>query len=464
MSIPDPSGSRTEGLPPTELELSRPGEEQTDVVSIAELANYIGQDVAVAGWVVHWRSSGRIAFVVLRDGTGTVQVVFRRPPAASAEAREEAKDPVPHFAVETALRIEGRVRSDPRAPSGVEIEGTAWTVVGESDGEYPIQPKAHGVDYLLDWRHLWIRTPRQAAILRLRAAVGRAVRWFFDQAGFVAVDPPVLTPTAAEGTTTLFPVDYFGERAYLSQSGQLYLEALAMALGRVYAFGPTFRAERSKTRRHLVEFWMVEPEMAFCTFEENLVWQERLVCAVVEYVLTHCRPELELLGRDIARLEQIRPPFPRLTYDEALVALQEMGMDLAWGEDLGAPEEAALSQRFERPLFITHFPAAIKAFYMQPDPRRPEVVLAADLLAPEGYGEVIGGSERIADYHLLLRRIEEAGLAPESYRWYLDLRRWGSVPHSGFGVGLERLVAWLGGLPHVREAAAFPRMLYRLHP
>ncbi|MBX5466706.1 MAG: asparagine--tRNA ligase [Firmicutes bacterium] len=428
-------------------------------VRIAELPQWVDQTVTVSGWVWHWRSSGRIAFAEVRDGTGVVQCVVR----AAAGPRDAGELRLP---LETAVTVQGRVRRDARAPGGVELEVASLEVVGASDSSYPLQPKSHGIDFLLDWRHLWVRSPRQAAILRLRAEVVRAIRGFLDGAGFVAVDPPILTPSAAEGTTTLFAVDYFGQPAYLSQSGQLYLEALAMALGRVYAFGPTFRAERSKTRRHLTEFWMVEPEMAFCRFEENLAWQERLITAVVEHVLSHCASELAQLGRDLTRLEQVRPPFPRLTYDEAIRLLEAQGFAIAWGEDLGAREEQALASLSDRPLFLTHFPTAQKAFYMQPDPERPEVVLAADLLAPEGYGEIIGGSERIADLPLLRRRMMETGLDPEAeaYRWYLDLRRWGSVPHSGFGLGLERTVAWLGGLEHVREASAFPRMLYRLRP
>jgi asparaginyl-tRNA synthetase len=355
------------------------------------------------------------------------------------------------------------VHADPRAPGGVEISLTRLCVLSESP-DYPIQPKEHGVDFLMDHRHLWIRSPRQAAILRIRSRIIHTIRNFLDDEGFVVTDPPIITPAAAEGTTTLFEIDYFGEPAYLSQSGQLYLEALAMALGRVYSFGPTFRAEKSKTRRHLMEFWMVEPEIAFCEFEENLEWQERLVSHVVQTVLHECQEELKTLNRDVSRLAAVIPPFPRITYDEAVERLNQAGYGIDWGEDLGAPHETALAEMFDRPVFLTHFPKAIKAFYMQPDPERPDRVLAADLLAPEGYGEIVGGSQRIHDLSVLEARMRETGLDPERYQWYLDLRRYGSVPHSGFGMGLERLVAWIAGLEHVRETIPFPRTLNRVWP
>ncbi|CAB1128883.1 asparaginyl-tRNA synthetase [Candidatus Hydrogenisulfobacillus filiaventi] len=428
------------------------------VVRVAELERFVGSPVTIQGWLLHHRSSGRIDFLVIRDGSGEVQVVVR------GEALELLNSETWRGAgQESALAVTGLVRRDSRSPLGVELEATQIRLI-QAARDYPISPKEHGVDFLLDHRHLWIRSPRQAAVLRLRAAVMRAIRDFLDRNGFVEADPPILTPAAAEGTTTLFDVDYFGEHAYLSQSGQLYMEALAMALGRVYAFGPTFRAEKSKTRRHLTEFWMVEPEIAFCDFEQNLGWQEELIAAVVAEVRERCRRELTILGRDLAALERVRTPFPRISYDEALARLKAAGMELAWGEDLGAPHEAALALQFDRPVFLHRFPAAIKAFYMQPDPARPEVVLAADLLAPEGYGEIAGGSERIHDYELLEQRMREHQLDPAAYGWYLDLRRWGSVPHSGFGIGIERLVAWIGGLEHVRETIPFPRMLNRARP
>jgi asparaginyl-tRNA synthetase len=330
--------------------------------------------------------------------------------------------------------------------------------------DYPITLKEHGVDFLLDHRHLWIRTPRQRAILKVRAEIMRAMADFLDSREFTRVDPPILTPSSAEGTTELFHIKYFDEDAYLTQSGQMYMEAAAMALGKVYSMGPTFRAEKSKTRRHLIEFWMIEPEMAFYTHEDNVKLQEEFISYVVQHVLSHCESELKTIGRDISKLESVKPPFPRLTYDDAIAWLQKQGHDIQWGDDFGAPHETELAEQFDRPVFIEKYPTNIKAFYMQPDPNRPEVVLCADLLAPEGYGEIIGGSERIHDYDLLKQRFEEHNLPEESYGWYLELRKYGSVPHSGFGIGLERTVAWICGLEHVREANPFPRMLYRLYP
>lgn len=427
-------------------------------VRIADLRRSVGQRVTIQGWLTHYRSSGKIHFLVIRDGTGIVQCVVK-----SSEAVLNGADGWAGIGQESALEVQGYVRADPRAPMGVEIDVAAAVVVGASH-DYPISPKEHGVDFLMDHRHLWVRSPRQAAILRIRAGIIRAIRNFLDANGFVVADPPVITPAAAEGSTTLFGIDYFGEKAYLSQSGQLYLEALAMALGRVYSFGPTFRAEKSKTRRHLMEFWMVEPEMAFCEFEENLVWQESLVSHVVARVLAEHEDDLKMVNRDLTRLQMVKTPFPRITYDEALDRLKDVGMPLTWGEDLGAPHETRLAEQFDRPVFVTHYPAAIKAFYMQPDPSRPSVALAADLLAPEGYGEIIGGSQRIHDLALLEKRIALYGLDPAVYSWYLDLRRYGSVPHSGFGLGLERLVAWIAGLDHVRETTPFARTLNRVWP
>ena len=428
-------------------------------VRIEELNHLIGKEVEVQGWMTHFRSSGKIHFLMLRDGTGQVQAVIKAhddPDPIGSNSWEGMEQ-------ESALRIHGLVRADRRAPSGVELDAQTVEVMAFSR-DYPIQPKEHGVDFLMAHRHLWVRSPRQAAILRIRARIVHAVREFLDQNGFVLADPPIITPAAAEGTTTLFGIDYFGEPAFLSQSGQLYLEALAMALGRVYSFGPTFRAEKSKTRRHLTEFWMIEPEMAFCEFEESLVWQEQLLTHVVQDVLTYRQAELRQLERDTAVLQRVATPFPRITYDEALERLSQAGLALSWGEDLGAPHETALAGMFDRPVFVTHYPKAFKAFYMQPDPGRPEVVLAADLLAPEGYGEIIGGSQRIHDLDLLVARLQENGMNPDDYSWYLDLRRYGSVPHSGFGMGLERVVAWIGGLEHVRETIPFARTLNRVWP
>ncbi|NMP20805.1 asparagine--tRNA ligase [Sulfobacillus harzensis] len=428
--------------------------------AIRELAHHIGETVELNGWLTHLRSSGKIHFLILRDGTGEVQLVLKE---GGNGFQLRGIERLADLEQESALRVEGRVREDRRAPSGVEIDGVVVERTAPSP-EYPIQPKEHGVDFLMEHRHLWVRSSRQAAILRIRARIIHALRNFLDEHGFIVADPPIITPAAAEGTTTLFGIDYFGDPAYLSQSGQLYMEALAMALGRVYSFGPTFRAEKSKTRRHLTEFWMLEPEMAFCEFEESLEWQEQLLSAVVQDVLVHSAGDLRLLERDIASLARVRAPFPRITYDQALERLREVGLGLEWGEDLGAPHETALAAMFDKPVFLTHFPAKIKAFYMQPDRQRPEVVLAADLLAPEGYGEIIGGSQRIHDLDLLLQRLKENDMDPAAYSWYLDLRRYGSVPHSGFGMGLERVVAWICGLEHVRETIPFARTLNRVWP
>jgi len=427
---------------------------------IRDLTNHVGETVTIEGWVTHFRSSGKINFLIVRDGTGQVQSVIR--------ASEELLEPSgltnwDELEQESSIRLTGVVREDRRAPSGVELDAVRIQQLAVSPS-YPIQPKEHGVDFLMEHRHLWIRSPRQSAILRIRARIIHAIRSFLDDHGFVVADPPILTPAAAEGTTTLFGIDYFGEPAFLSQSGQLYMEALAMALGRVYSFGPTFRAEKSKTRRHLTEFWMVEPEIAFCDFEQNLEWQEQLLSYVVQDVLTHVRPELLQIERDLAVLERVRAPFPRITYDDALERLRTVDLEVTWGEDLGAPHETALAAMFDKPVFLTHFPKVFKAFYMEPDPNRPDVVLAADLLAPEGYGEIIGGSQRIHDLDLLLQRLQENNMDPTEYAWYVDLRRYGSVPHSGFGMGLERVVAWICGLDHVRETIPFARTLNRVWP
>lgn len=429
-----------------------------EMVFVNQAREHVGEEITLAGWVTHYRSSGKIHFIIVRDGTGVMQCVVKNPLASLKNL-----DAWDGLTQETAVRVRGTVHADPRAPIGVELEADEVVVVGPSEG-YPVAPKEHGVDFLMDHRHLWIRSPRQAAILRIRAAVIHATRDFLDSHGFVVADPPIITPAAAEGSTTLFPIDYFDDTAFLSQSGQLYMEALAMALGRVYSFGPTFRAEKSKTRRHLTEFWMVEPELAFCEFEENLVWQEQLVSHIVQHVLAACADELHTIERDVSRLETTVAPFPRITYDEALARLAEAGLPLDWGEDMGAPHETALAGMFDRPVFVTHFPVSLKAFYMQPDPARPDVALAADLLAPEGYGEIIGGSERIHDLDLLLHRMDEHHLDLEVYGWYIDLRRFGSVPHSGFGMGLERIVAWICGLDHVRETIPFARTLNRVWP
>ncbi|GIO11632.1 asparagine--tRNA ligase [Cohnella xylanilytica] len=425
---------------------------------IAGAGAHAGKAVTIGCWLARKRSSGKIQFLQLRDGTGFIQGVL-----AKDEAAPDVWEAAGKLTQESSLYVTGVVREEPRSPSGFEIAVTGIEIL-QIAKDYPITPKEHGVDFLMDHRHLWLRAPRQRAILRIRAEIIAAVQRFFDERGFTRVDPPILTPSAAEGTTNLFHTKYFDEDAYLTQSGQLYMEAAAMALGKVYSFGPTFRAEKSKTRRHLIEFWMIEPEMAFVEHEESLRVQEQFVSYVVAQVLERCRSELATLGRDVAALERVKPPFPRISYDEAIGLLKEAGMELPWGEDFGAPHETAIAEKFDRPVFITRYPTAIKAFYMKPDPERPEVVLCADLIAPEGYGEIIGGSQRIDDPGLLEARFAEHALPKEAYEWYLDLRRYGSVPHSGFGLGLERTVAWICGLDHVRETIPFPRMLYRLYP
>ncbi|MEB3197003.1 MAG: asparagine--tRNA ligase [Candidatus Sericytochromatia bacterium] len=428
--------------------------------TIQRLAAHVGQEVELQGWLYNKRSSGKIQFLIVRDGTGLVQVVV-----VKKEVDEATWEAASSLTQESSLRLRGLVRADDRAPGGFELTGTHVTAVHVVEGEYPISHKEHGVDFLMSHRHLWMRTPRQAAILRIRHTIIQAMRGFLDGQGFTLVDSPILTPAACEGTSTLFETDYFGEPAFLSQSGQLYNEAHALALGKVYCFGPTFRAEKSKTRRHLMEFWMLEPEMAFVDLWGNMEVQEQLVAHVVATVLEKHRQELvDVLERDISRLENIQAPFPRITYDEALAILADKGQVVEWGNDFGAPDETALAEHFERPVFVTHYPAACKAFYMKPDPAREEVVLCADLLAPEGYGEIIGGSQRIDDLATLERKMAEHHVPAEPLQWYLDLRRYGSVPHSGFGIGLERTVAWICGLDHVRETIPFARMLTRIYP
>jgi len=434
-------------------------EEALFETTISNIGTYENQKVTLKGWLYNKRSSGKIMFLILRDGTGIVQCVV-----SQKDVGQDLFARLDKLNQESSLVIQGIVRKDARAPGGYEVGVTGCTIVSEAFDDYPITLKEHGVEFLLDHRHLWIRTPRQKNILLIRAEIIKACRDFLDGEGFVNVDAPIMTPSACEGTTTLFPVEYFGEQAYLSQSGQLYNEAAIMALRKVYCFGPLFRAEKSKTRRHLTEFWMVEPEAAFMTFEEMLRLEERMVSYIVERVLTRYGHLLEELGRDTQKLEQVKPPFPRLTYTEAVELLNQKGLDITWGDDFGAPHETAIASEFAKPVFVTHFPTKIKAFYMQPDPDNPDTVLGADLLAPEGYGEIIGGGQRIHDYHLLLERIRQHNLPVEDYQWYLDLRRFGSVPHSGFGMGIERVVAWICGLEHVRETIPFPRLINRLRP
>jgi asparaginyl-tRNA synthetase len=428
-------------------------------VYIEDIGRHEGEEVTLKGWLHNRRSSGKIHFLIVRDGSGFIQAVLSK--AAVGDEMFKAAD---HLSQETSIVLTGTVRADKRAPGGYEIDARAIEIVGESH-DFPITPKEHGVDYLLDRRHLWIRSERQQAILRIRHEVIDAVRDFLNGRGFILTDTPIFTPAACEGTTTLFPVEYFeDQKAYLTQSGQLYLESTAMALGRVYSFGPTFRAEKSKTRRHLTEFWMVEPEMAYASLDDVMDLAEDMVVFVVGRVLDKRRHELKVIERDTSRLDAIQKPFPRITYDEAVKLLQSRGLPIQWGGDFGGPDETALSEQFDRPVMIHRYPAAVKAFYMKPDPEHPDLALGVDVLAPEGYGEIIGGGERLADLELLLQRIKAHDLPQEAFEWYLDLRRYGTVPHSGFGMGIERLVSWICRLEHVRETIPYPRMLYRLYP
>jgi len=428
-------------------------------VYIEDIARHEGQAAHLRGWLHNRRSSGKIHFLTLRDGSGFIQCVMSKQAVG-----EEMFKRADHLAQESAIVVDGTVRADARAPGGYEIDVTSLEIVSDAK-DYPITPKEHGVDYLMDRRHLWIRAPRQQAILRVRHEVINSVRDFFNNRGFVLADTPIFTPAACEGTTTLFPVQYFEDTtAYLTQSGQLYNEANAMALGRVYSFGPTFRAEKSKTRRHLTEFWMVEPEVAYATLDDVMELAEGLVVYVVGRALEQRKRELQLLERDTSKLERVVAPFPRISYDEAAEILKKKGLPFEWGGDFGAPDETALSEEFDRPICVHRYPSAVKAFYMKPDPNRPEVALGVDVLAPEGYGEIIGGGERISDLDLLLARIKEHNLPQEAFEWYLDLRRFGTVPHGGFGMGIERVVSWICGLDHLREAIPYPRMLYRLYP
>lgn len=426
--------------------------------TIARIGDFAGQRVRLSGWLDNMRSSGKICFLKFRDGSGRIQGVLSK-----ADVGDEMFAAARAMGQESAIILEGTVKEDARAPGGYELLVDNLQILQNAEG-YPITPKDHGTDFLMDHRHLWIRSQRQHAILRVRAQVMKSIQDWLDDNGFLRVDTPILTPSACEGTTTLFETKYFENSAFLSQSGQLYNEATAMAFGKVYAFGPTFRAEKSKTRRHLMEFWMVEPEMAYVDMWENMEVQEQMVSYVVQQCLAKRRRELEVLERDLGKLEAIVPPFPRLHYDDAVKILNEKGVDFAWGGDFGGGDETIVSEQFDRPVFVHHFPAAVKAFYMKPDPDRPETVLGADMLAPEGYGEVIGGGQRLEDLALLEERIKEHKLPEEAYSWYVDLRRYGSVPHSGFGLGVERTVAWICGIEHIRETIAFPRTLYRLYP
>jgi asparaginyl-tRNA synthetase len=426
-------------------------------VYICDVGKHNGSAVSVKGWVSHLRSSGKVKFVVVRDGTGIIQCVL------TSDDSGKSVEVFDQLTQETSCVVTGKVREDKRAPGGYEIMATDLEIIRKAL-PFPITPKEHGVAFLMENRHLWLRSSRQHAVLRVRAEVMKSCRDYLDGKGFLEVDAPILTPSAAEGTTTLFETDYFDSKAYLSQSGQLYNEATCMAFGRVYCFGPTFRAEKSKTRRHLTEFWMLEPEVAFGDLETVFEVAEGLLLYVLERVLERRREDLKTLERDLAPLERIKTPFKRITYGEALELLAGKGHQMAWGADLGGDEETDLSLSFDAPVFIHRYPAKAKAFYMQPDPENGDLALCTDLIAPEGYGEIVGGSERIWDLDLLEQRIREFGLPPDSLAWYLDLRRYGSVPHSGFGLGIERTVAWICGIKHVREAIPFPRMMYRVYP
>jgi asparaginyl-tRNA synthetase len=437
------------------------------ISSISRLNEHDGQEVTIRGWLYNLRESGKLLFPQFRDGSGIVQGVVPKN-AVSPEVFEAVKG----LTQESSVIVTGKVKAEKRAPGGYELDVTNVKVVQKVPVEtpYPITPKEHGTDFLMEHRHLWIRSQRQASILRVRSEIEKAMHEFFDSQDFVRTDPPILTPAACEGTSTLFPVSYFDEEAYLTQSGQLYIEATAMALGKVYSFGPTFRAEKSKTRRHLTEFWMVEPELAYAELDDIMALAENFIAHIVKRVLENRRKDLETIGRDISKLEKIETPFPRITYDEAVAMLKEgfakgeLENDFAWGGDLGSPDETYISSKFDRPVMIHRYPVEVKAFYMEPDPQNPKVALCVDVLAPEGYGEVIGGSQRMGSYEKLLARIHEHNLPEDAFKWYLDLRKFGGVPHSGFGMGLERAVAWICGLEHVRETIAFPRMLYRMYP
>ena len=437
------------------------------VATIAEIGKHDGQSVTIRGWLYNSRESGKLLFPIFRDGTGLIQGV-----AHVKSVAPDVFDALKNLTQESSVIVTGKIRADKRAPGGYELDVENVQVVHrvpETD-PYPITLKEHGVDFLMEHRHLWVRTPRQSAILRIRAEIMRATSEFFDSNGFIRTDPPILTPAACEGTSTLFPVDYFGDPAFLTQSGQLYAEATALALGKVYSFGPTFRAEKSKTRRHLTEFWMVEPEVAYMDLNGLLELSENCLSHIVQSVLKNRAQELQTIGRDVSKLEPVKAPFPRLRYDEAAKMLNEahargeLENPFEYGNDFGSPDETWLSSQFDRPVMVHRYPANVKAFYMEPDPEDPRYALCVDVLAPEGYGEVIGGSQRVSSYELLSSRIDQHGLPREAFQWYLDLRRYGSVPHAGFGMGVERVVSWICGLDHVRETIPFARTLHRIYP
>jgi asparaginyl-tRNA synthetase len=440
---------------------------ESPLTTIAAIGEHEGRSVTLHGWLYNLRESGKLLFPIFRDGTGTIQGIVPK-----AAVPPEVFDTIKGLTQESSVIVTGKVRADKRAPGGYELDVEGIEVVQRvpEDTPFPISLKEHGTDFLMEHRHLWLRTPRQAAILRIRAEIIKAARDYLDNNGFVLTDPPILTPAACEGTSTLFPVEYFGDEAFLTQSGQLYVESTALALGKVYSFGPTFRAEKSKTRRHLTEFWMVEPEIAFCDLDGMMELAEQFLSFIVDRVLTRRAAELKTIQRDTSKLEAIKPPFPRLSYDEAVAMLNDahskglLENPFEYGNDFGSPDETYISSQFDRPVMVHRYPADVKAFYMEPDPENPKYALCVDVLAPEGYGEIIGGSQRIASYDLLKQRIEQHHLPLDAFQWYLDLRRYGSVPHSGFGMGIERAVAWICGLDHVRETIPFARTLNRIYP
>jgi asparaginyl-tRNA synthetase len=428
------------------------------VAQISDIAKYEGQEVTLQGWLYNMRSSGKLRFLLVRDGTHTIQcVIFKN------DVSEETFINTDKLTQESSIKITGKVVADKRSPIGFELQAKELEIIQIAD-EYPITKKEHGTDFLMDNRHLWLRSSRQHAILRIRHQVIHAARKFFDDRGFLLVDSPIFTPNAAEGTTTLFETDYFGSKAYLTQSGQLYAEASALAFGKVYCFGPTFRAEKSKTRRHLTEFWMIEPEVAYFDLNDDMQLAEEFVSFIVQSVLENREYELEVLERDITTLEKIKAPFPKIHYNEAVDILKKNNVDFKHGDDFGGADETVISENFEKPVIIHHYPAEVKAFYMKRDPQEPQFALAMDMLAPEGYGEIIGGSQREDDYETLLGRIKEHNLPEEAFTWYLDLRKYGSVPHAGFGLGIERTVAWICGIKHIRETVPFPRLMQRIYP
>jgi asparaginyl-tRNA synthetase len=440
---------------------------QAPITTIAEVGRHDGEAVTIRGWLYNKRESGKLIFPIFRDGTGVIQGVVPK-----NQVTPEVFDALKNLTDESSVIVTGKVRADKRAPGGYELDVNDVKVLQRvpEDDPFPIARKEHGIDFLMENRHLWVRTPRQTAILRVRAEIIRAARNFFDERGFTLTDPPILTPAACEGTSTLFEVDYFDDQAFLTQSGQLYIEAMAMALGKVYSFGPTFRAEKSKTRRHLTEFWMVEPEVAYAELDDIMQLAEEFISHLVQSAVANRKADLETIGRDVTKLANIKPPFPRITYDEAVKMLQEghakgqVEARFEWGGDFGSPDETYISSQFDKPVMVHRYPAKVKAFYMEPDPQRSELALCVDVLAPEGYGEIIGGSQRIGDYNLLLKRIQEHDLPEAAFKWYLDLRKFGGVPHAGFGMGIERAVAWVCGLEHVRETIPFARTLTRIYP